>query len=365
MVSYTVEDFTSIGFSNSQFVLSPEILAVITRLTSELNTSEITSNSSQKTGSGKSLQKVPRNNRSAMDTTWEKTKVFKTTTIEKKEGVERNMNDVRICLNKLSESNYDITKSSIFTILRDLSDDALEKVAEMIFDIASTNQYFSELYAVLYKELNQEFPIFLTIFPEMIKTRYLDQFDNIVSVDMQDNFDLYCDNQKLNDKRKALSAFLVNLMKTDVYDVQSMLTILNDIIERVNKLKNIPDKLFEIEQFTENIFIIVTNITENAGYGIKEKEKEAEDKKSKKSKGNKKDETATIKPREVSESIIHVFNTSKYNRSELFNMEEWKTIVERLQACSKFVTKDNVSISSRVVFRYMDIMDNIKKNGGL
>jgi hypothetical protein len=366
--SYTLEDYSSISFANNyQFVLSPESLAIITKLYGELNVSETITKSVDSSESNKSISRRPKSNKSAIDTTWEKCKVFKTTTIEKKDGVEKNMNDIRICLNKLSESNYEITRTDIFNILKELTEEPLLKVAELIFDIASTNQYFSELYAVLYKELTVEFPIFKTILPDMLQTRYIEQLSQILFVDMETNFDLYCDNQKLNDKRKALSAFLVNLLKTDLCDTMNILTILSGIIERINTVIDVPDKLYEVEELTENIFIIITRITENAGHELKEKEQEniEFEKKEKKKSKNKNEEAAKMKPREMSGAIKNVLLESKYNRSNLFETNEWKAIVDKLQVCSRYVAKEHVSISSRVVFRYKDIMDNIKKNGGM
>jgi hypothetical protein len=368
MVSYTLDDYAAINFSNvEQDTLSPEILSIIARLTQDLNISETTATKSSMVESSKLPSRRPRINKPNVDVTWEKCKSFKATTIEKKEGVEKNMNDVRISLNKLSESNYETTRQDIFNILKELTDETLSKVAEMIFDIASTNQYFSELYAVLYKELIGQFSIFETILTDMIKTRYLDQMAKIMNIDMEADFDAYCDNQKLNDKRKALSAFLVNLLKTDVYDMEQLLIILRNIIERVDSIKDEPDRLFEVEELTENIFIITTRITENAGHELKEKEQENADyeKKEKKKNKNRNDEAVKIKHKEMNVSIKQVLNSAKYNRTELFRTEQWKTIIEKLQMCSKYVAKDHVSISSRVVFRYKDIMDNIKKNGGL
>jgi MIF4G domain len=368
MVSFTLDDYASISFSNNeQDILSPEVLSIITRLTQELNISETLVTKSNVVDSSKLSSRRPRTNKPGIDITWEKCKTFKATTIEKKEGIEKNMNDIRISLNKLSESNYEITRDDIITTLKELTDEALRKVAEMIFDIASTNQYFSELYAVLYKELIEQFSIFETILDDMIKTRYLEQLDKIMNIDMESNFDAYCDNQKLNDKRKALSAFLVNLLKTDVYDMSKILEIMRNIIERVDSIKDEPDRLFEVEELTENIFIITTRITENAGHELKEKEQENADyeKKEKKKNKNKNDESAKLKHKEMNGAIKHVLNSAKYNRIELFRTESWRTIIDKLQMCSQYVAKEHISISSRVVFRYKDIMDNIKKNGGV
>jgi hypothetical protein len=368
MVSYTLDDYATISFSKiNQEVLTSDTLAIISRLVTDLNITELTTLKTNLIETSKPSIRRARSNKPSTDVSWEKCKSFKPTMIEKKEGVEKNMNDIRISLNKLSESNYEITRNDIFNILKELSDETLAKVAEMIFDIASTNQYFSELYAVLYKELSSNFSIFETILTDMIKTRYLDQLDNIINIDMEKDFDAYCDNQKLNDKRKALSAFLVNLLKTDAYDTMEILSIMRNIIERVDTLKDKADRLFEVEELTENIFIITTRITENAGYELKEKEQEnAEyEKKEKKKNRNKNEEQIKMKHKEMNSAIKNILNSAKYNRAELFKTEQWLAIIEQLQICSKYVAKDHVSISSRVVFRYKDIMDNIKKNGGM
>ena len=185
MLTYTLDDYSSIGFSNNcEHMLSPDILTIITKLYGELNVSDTISTKSVDTDINRGISRRPKSNKTTADTTWEKCKAFKTTTIEKKGGVEKNMNDIRICLNKLSESNYEITRTDIFNILKELTEEPLLTVAEMIFDIASTNQYFSELYAVLYKELTVEFSIFLTILPVMLQNRYIDQLHQIMFVDM-------------------------------------------------------------------------------------------------------------------------------------------------------------------------------------
>jgi hypothetical protein len=89
------------------------------------------------------------------------------------------------------------------------------RIANSIFDIASTNKFYSELYAILYKELTGKFPVFKEIIIRFI-SQYLENIGKIQFIDSNKDYDLYCENNKLNDKRKAMSAFLVNLMKLEL-----------------------------------------------------------------------------------------------------------------------------------------------------
>ena len=89
----------------------------------------------------------------------EKEEVFLPTKMDIKEGIEKDMNNIRTSLNKISIKNYDIQKDIIISLLiQFLTDDiehqiSLKKIAQFIFDIASTNKFYSALYVDLYLEL--------------------------------------------------------------------------------------------------------------------------------------------------------------------------------------------------------------------
>ena len=54
----------------------------------------------------------------------------------------------------------------------------LEKVGESIFEIGSINKFWSELYANLYKDLIEKFPIMMEIYQNNFKT-FMTLFDTI------------------------------------------------------------------------------------------------------------------------------------------------------------------------------------------
>ena len=101
----------------------------------------------------------------------------------------------------------------------------LQRVAQFIFDIASTNKFYGEIYADLYKELVLKFEIFKTILLEFVST-YNETIKTIQYVDSNENYDAYCDYTKNNDKRRATAAFLILLMNRSVLDTATMVTLI-------------------------------------------------------------------------------------------------------------------------------------------
>jgi len=190
--------------------------------------------------------------------------VFKTTKLEPKEGVEKQINEIRICLNKISSKNYDVQKETIFEKIRGVSVEEPEtsaKIATAIFDIARSNKFYSELYATLYKELVDEFDVFREIIQSVI-LKYNGTIENIHYQDPNVDYDKFCEYTKNNDNRKALATFIVHLMKKGVLSkaevttlIVNLQTIIFDYIDQENRSN-------EVEEITENIFIFISQCSD-------------------------------------------------------------------------------------------------------
>lgn len=202
---------------------------------------------------------------------------FKPTTIIDKTkpegGTEKIMNDIRSSLNKISNKNYDANRDVIIILLNelieqknadnaevDVKDNAeLIKIGNNIFDIASTNKFFSEIYAKLYKDISEKFP---EIFNEILKT-FLEGFTNTMKtisyVDQKDNYDDFCKYNKDNDKRKATSMFITNLVKNEVIHPDVLMNIIITIQGILHTYMNEQNRVNEVEEIIENIYILLTN----------------------------------------------------------------------------------------------------------
>jgi hypothetical protein len=329
VASYNLDSYKDIAFSGFDYKLPSIILETIQKLSSELGVSNVSPTNNSKMADSvpfKTFSNTKRGgfgnkrNKLLEDEAWEKAKPFKTTQLEKKEGTEKLINDIRICLNKISNKNYDSQRDVILGHLKELIDidsgeenndsnrDELLKITKAIFDIASTNKFYSELYANLYKELMQECNAFKENILPFVE-QYLENIKNIQNVDPKVNYDKYCDNNKENDKRKAMSAFIVNLTKTDIIGKSKTIDIILHLQNIVFQYIDEENKSSEIEEITENLFIFITT-------------------------------------------------SHKILKDEL----NWETIIENIRNLAQLKTKDHKSMSSRALFKYMDILDYLKKN---
>jgi hypothetical protein len=354
-MSYDLDAYSSIIFTGINYSIPDNVKEIIQTLISELGVTTTIDTTNQ-------IEREPNNKRPTLhnlsrkpiksngnkkntqdDDSWEKVKRFQSTKIEKKEGFDKIVNDICVCVNKISNKNYDVQRDAIFHLIHqniinndqegtigaspsisvgerptssaDVPDvdeetmqDNLKKISNTIFNIASTNKFYSEIYASLYKELIVEFPVFNDVVDGFIQ-QYIDSVNMITFVDQNIDYDKFCDNNKLNDKRKAMAAFIVNLMIRNVIDETKVSEIMIQIENMILSYVNEPNRTYEVDEITENLFIFITM------------------------------------------SINH-----------LKHIANWNIIVENIKTCSQYKAKDFTSLSSRAIFKYMDLCDFIKKN---
>lgn len=174
-----------------------------------------------------------------------------------KQGIDAEINKIRVCLNKLSESTYADIVVQIKEIINamNVGEDDLYKVGNAIFEIASNNKFFSKLYANLYTELMKTFPLLGEIFNKNYHS-YLTLFKNIQYVNPDVDYNQFCLNNVANEQRKAMSAFFVNLTVSGVIPVENIATILKELFESVLELMVQPNKSNEVCEIVENIAIL-------------------------------------------------------------------------------------------------------------
>jgi hypothetical protein len=265
------------------------------------------------TQSGGQYKKKP-TNPVPPDTTpekWGATQKFKTTQMVTKEGVEKDINTIRVLLNKLSNKNFTTQKDLILQEISMIDIDKIEdlqKIAQFIFQIASTNKFYAELYADLYVELIERFDIFTKILDEFI-LNYKDTIQHIDYIDPNVDYDKYCVYTKQNDQRKATAAFLIMLMKKGIVSHDTILGILSHFLNVLLEYIKQPNRTNEVDEITENVFVFVS-----------------------------------------------------LGKAELLNTELWKTdTFPTIQLFSKMkATGENKSLSNRAIFKFLDIVDSLK-----
>jgi len=328
---YNINDYETIRSNGFTYQLPEAINTIIQKLicdlgvisTSSFNTSTTDFanprfHPSDRHSKFKKSRNERTSNRKGIDTTWEKQPEFIPTKIEKKEGTEKLINDIRISLNKISTKNYDTHRDTIFQNIDNIIDDdfakddsqteEIDKIASAIFNIASTNKFYSLLYATLYKELTDKYPIFGDIIQTFISTTYISNVNLIEYVDETKDYEKHCLMNKENDKRKSMTVFIVNLMKKNLVSKDNVTEFILYLQNLILKYIDEPSKTYVVEEITENIFLFLTSCD-----------------------------------------------------NKLISTPTWNSIVENVKTCSQLKVKEHPSISSRAIFKYKDMVDLFTK----
>jgi len=275
-------------------------------------------------------QQIPNNE-------WANILAFQKTELQKKEGIEARMDNVRSYLNKLTDKTYDVMLESLFQELGEIfkttgeasaadvesggggaeEDDCntlaiMNRVALSIFNTASSNSFYSAIYARLFKDLMGRYDVFQKVF-ETNLSGFMALFETIEYCDPKKNYDKFCDINKANEKRKAMSLFIVNLMKIGIVEKMHVLTIMKQLQELMYANLRQEGKTNEVDELAENLYIIVKNSHMN----LKDAKKEPE-------------------------------------IAEMFSRR-----LEQITEISKLKIKSKPSITNKTIFKHLDMLDEI------
>ena len=199
------------------------------------------------------------------DTDWEMMRSFKATKIESKTGIEKTVNDVRIALNKISASNYDKHRDIVIGLVNgyfqsgeEMTEANTRRISKAIFDIASTNKFYSEMYAKLYKELVESHYVFRELLEDMLDG-FIQSLDSIpIYIDPDSDYDGFCAYSKACEIRKSTSTFIVNCLKNDLVEYHRVVDIVAVFIKYVDVKRSEEGFSKCVEEVVENIYIIAT-----------------------------------------------------------------------------------------------------------
>ena len=274
-------------------------------------------------------QQIPNNE-------WETILSFQKTELKKKEGIELGIDNIRSYLNKLTDKTYTTMFTNILKEISDLfaasTDDTsdehntvavMNRVALSIFNTASSNAFYSEIYARLFRDLMAQetassatvtagpYAVFRDLFERNLAS-FMSLFETIEYCDPKKNYDKFCDINKANEKRKAMSLFIVNLMKNGIVEKTQVVALMRQIQELASSNMRQEGKTNEVDELTENLYIMVKH-----SHAV----------------------LAAAADAEVAESF--------------------KARVEQITEISKLKLKSKPSITNKTIFRHLDMLDEI------
>lgn len=261
----------------------------------------------------------------------------------KYEGADKIVQEIRICLNKLTDKNYAKQRAEIFEKMHGLALTNVEtteesgltnttsedgkKVAMNLFDIVKTNKFFSKIYAQLYLELMNEFVVFREILDVFLEN-FVSKLHTIKYVDPEVDYDGYCAYIKSQDERKAMASFTmyltVDIIRSATADSATDFT--NGICEWTTDVIVIKEKILKIAvEFIDKIEVLV-------------------------------DCEKCINEVEEIVEIIFLFFT-------VGSVADWgqQVCLGKIDLLSKMKVKEHPSLSSRALFKLSDIRELLHK----
>ena len=272
--------------------------------------------------SGNSKQKNKKKNARAAEVSaeeWESIRSFQATKIEQKTGIAASIDQIRLFLNKLTDKTFLDMREKIVEHLRalcenPLTEDEVDQVSNAIYDIASTNKFYSRMYADLYAELVTQFVWLRPVFQKHWVNLARDQYNDIKYVDPDVDYDKFCEINKQNEKRKAVTQFYFNLASNGFISKLQMMKVLRLLLETVTDMIDQDNKKNEVDELTENIAILFN----------KDMLEEIED------------------DPDYDEDDFQIYDDS---------------IVDTIAKLAKEKAKDHPSLSNKAIFKFMDLVD--------
>ena len=240
---YTLEYFNNY---KTEYILSDDVLESIKNLRNSINITE-----------KKNDRKMRKSN---SDGNWEMLRNFKATKIVNNEETEKPSNDLRNILNKLSKGNINENVEKIKVILSSQSNEELKKSVQLILQISCSNNFYSELYSKMMKEIIKITSIAKDELFYLIQN-YVNNLKNIEYIDPNVNYDDFCKYNKQNDLQKSKLLFFMNLNKEEIIQSNELDNIEKSIFDSIEKNIIIENKKNEVEELIENLFVYYSNIS--------------------------------------------------------------------------------------------------------
>lgn len=253
-LTYSLQDFNTVIANGFNFELSEDVVKIISGLAQQVGSPDYVKTpvfvKKPKTDDPFKKRKAP-----VTDMNWEVARSFQPTKLESKVGVAAKIDGVRSLLNKMTDKNYIDIRNKVIEIIDTIDNEDMSLVSITIFEIASTNRFFSKIYADLYSDLISKYDAMRTVFEESLN-KFIGLFNTIEYVDSIADYDRFCKINKDNEKRKALSAFFVNLMINKIISKEEIVGITRNLLNQICEYIVVENKKNEVDELTENVAIL-------------------------------------------------------------------------------------------------------------
>jgi hypothetical protein len=309
ILQYTFQDFESIKDDGFSIELPDNTIEIINKIAEQVGSQGYIKTPFFKKNKKKSKQPI--------DPSILENMTFKNynKTEEEPITIETFASIIKSSLNKLSKSNYDKlyeiicdNMNKIIDITEENDEEPFVNICNYIFEYATSNKMGVEMYAKLYICLMEKYPILRIMFDKKF-ANYITMFNKIEQKDPKINdYNHFCNIQLINQKRRVFSLFIIELYKYKIVEIDNIINIIISLQT---------DLLYSINWNNES-----------------------------------------SKCEEISENIS-LFISKMY--TDLLTHKSWENIEDNIMSVKNSSVKDHISMTNKIKFKHMDMLDAIKK----
>lgn len=265
-LKYNLSQFHDIANNGFHYEIPKETCDIINRLCKQVKSAELASVIFTKKHDTSSLSpaivldSAPKKRRGnkAMEVTgddWETLRTFQPTKMEVKVGIDAELNEIRLLLNKITDKTYLDIREKLIAKINTIGEEHIPRLAETLYESCSTNKFYSKIFADMFAELSSQYKWLHDLF--LVKQEaIMSIYTNIRYVDSDKDYDGFCEMNKENEKRRAITTFYTNLSLNGFIEKRFIVRLLNDILNTIRSLIEIADKKNEVDELTEVVSLL-------------------------------------------------------------------------------------------------------------
>jgi hypothetical protein len=181
--------------------------------------------------------------------------------VPKKTELDKLINRFRLSLNKITDDTYLDMRDDMFDCLddmmKDYNEDYMKRVVNHIFETASCNRFYVNTYAKIYGEIYDNYIQMREMFAKCIDE--IEILRSVRSVDPEENYDLFCEINVENEKRRSLMTFILKLCEHNYISQDFVNSITTNLVNVFKSNVDVDGKSLICEEVSELLLIIIEN----------------------------------------------------------------------------------------------------------
>jgi len=255
-----LEEIRQIDVENPDLKASSQVLEILKLIETQIVIPQEDAPSRPADFSRPSVRRKPGRSSSGPSAPFQATKRVEVSSLDKQ------FNEIRAMMNKLSTKNVEAQKpvvtDAIAKFLFQIEEEKIQHVRK-ITEILISNPFLVKVYVEIYAELcSAEFPYnndFTAIVQDTLVQEYVASLRELKVISTED-YDAFCEYNKRNDKRKAWATFFAEASKQNVVLASSRIQqTIQELLELVHQSLDQENKTHEVEEWTENIAVLVVH----------------------------------------------------------------------------------------------------------